>query len=99
MTAITGSEILFEDETLPRVVGVSRLSRFAAAAGARVREILGWWPGLEPAERLMWRGLALLAAGFIVAGLAPLALIVPGAVLTAAAFGFTFTKPARDSDG
>jgi hypothetical protein len=52
-----------------------------------------WWRSLEPTERVLWRGLALLAGGLSLVWL-PAALIVPGVVLTAIALGFTFRRAA-----
>lgn len=54
-----------------------------------------WWAGLEPVERVMYRGLGLVSAGFVAAAvlvtpaLLPLALIVPGVVFVASAWRAT----------
>lgn len=55
------------------------------------RRLLGWWNGLEPAERVLYRALVLLSVGCGMVA-APLALIVPGAVLAAVFFGFSFRR-------
>lgn len=55
-----------------------------------------WWAGLDATERVLYRGLALLAAG-IAPVVWPLALIVPGAVLTGLAV--LHAVPRRVSDG
>lgn len=50
-----------------------------------------WWTGLDPAERVLYRALTLLAAGFAL-WVPPLALIVPGLVLTLVFFGFSLRR-------
>ena len=52
-----------------------------------LRSAWGWWSGLDPAERVLYRSLVLLGAG---CGLIypPLVLIVPGLVLALTFFGF-----------
>lgn len=50
-----------------------------------------WWAGLEASERVLYRALALLAGGFAM-WIPPLALIVPGLVLTLVFFGFSLRR-------
>lgn len=74
-----------------------RRDRLLRILTAPIRWPWGWWTALEPAERLMYRGLVMLAGGLAMVW-PPLAMIVPGTVLTAAAFGFTFNRRGA-SDG
>jgi hypothetical protein len=92
------TDIRFDDE--PDIVDVlpRRRTRIRLALTSPSRRLLAWWDGLVPAERLMWRGLVLLSGGLAMVAI-PLALIVPGAVLTATALGFSFSRAARSTDG
>lgn len=74
-----------------RPVRVSRRRRAATALASPFRRAWAWWTGLTPAERILYRALALLTPGW---GLvwAPLVLIVPGTVLLFVFFGFTFQR-------
>ena len=64
--------------------------RIAIAPG---RRLWAWWGALEATERVLYRSLVLLAAGFALI-YPPLALIVPGSILALAFFGFGFGRRA-----
>jgi len=61
----------------------------------RVKAVLGravgWWKGLEPAERILYRATALLAAGGLVTW-PPLAFWVPGLMFALVFFGFNLRR-------
>ncbi len=67
------------------------LRRVARAVLAPPRAVAGWWSSLDPPERVMYRGLVLVAAG-LAAVWPPAAAIVPGAVLVAVSLGFTLRR-------
>lgn len=50
-----------------------------------------WWSGLDPAERVLYRAVVLLAAGSAFVW-PPLALIVPGLLFALVFFGFTLRR-------
>jgi hypothetical protein len=72
---------------------VSRAGAIAAAIGRPLRTVAAWWSSLDATERVMYRGLVLLAAGLALVWV-PAALIVTGAVLTAVSLGFTLRRGA-----
>lgn len=71
-----------------RRLGV-RVRHLALETGRRV---VGWWKGLEPAERVLYRAVALLALGGIVTW-PPLMFFIPGAVFALVFFGFSLRRP------
>jgi hypothetical protein len=71
----------------------SRVTAIAGAVGRPLRAAAAWWSSLEALERVMYRGLVLLAAGLALVWV-PAALIVTGAVLTAVSLGFTLRRGA-----
>jgi hypothetical protein len=77
---MTADRIDDEFETAVRI-DRSGLIESPAPVEASVGLFGQWWADLEPHERVLYRGLLLLAAGLALVAL-PLALIVPGAVLT-----------------
>lgn len=68
---------------------VSRRARATRVALAPLR----WWNGLDAAERVLYRAVALLGAG-CGAVWAPLALIVPGVLFALVFFGFSLRRTA-----
>lgn len=60
--------------------------------------VLAWWESLDPIEKVLYRGLAALSAG-LAAVAWPLALIVPGLVLTGLAVTSYASKLRRVSGG
>lgn len=60
--------------------------------------ILTWWETLDPIEKVLYRGLAALAVG-LAAVAWPLALIVPGTVLTGLAVTSYAATLRRVNDG
>lgn len=76
--------IAFHDDELEELEPVS-----IAPTSAGPFPLVAWWQGLDPYERVLYRGLGLLAAGLAAVSW-PLALIVPGAVVTAIAVASFF---------
>lgn len=68
------------------MVKAASVSRRQQIAG-HLRSLAGWWPGLSPEERVLYRAVALLGIG---CGLVypPLVLIVPGFLFALTFFGF-----------
>lgn len=60
--------------------------------------IFAWWKNLDPFEKVLYRGLAALSAG-LAAVAWPLALIVPGAVITGLAVATYVNDLRRSGDG
>jgi len=56
-----------------------------------IRTPHSWWSGLEPAERVLYRAVVLLGAGFALVW-PPLGLIVPGLLFAAVFFGFSLRR-------
>jgi hypothetical protein len=65
---------------------------------------LAWWSALDPMERVLYRGLALVSAGLVLASLIlsaailPLVLLCPGIVLTAIALRASWTPPTTNEE-
>lgn len=83
--------VRFEDDVEPAATRRRRVQAITAPP----RRLLAWWDALVPSERVMYRGLVLLSAGLGLVWI-PLALIVPGVVLTATALGFSFRGTPAD---
>lgn len=63
------------------------------ATAALPRRLWTWWSALAATERVLYRSLILLAAGFALV-YPPLGLIVPGSLLALVFFGFRFGRGA-----
>ena len=71
--------------------GARRLLSPLRRLAAQPLRPFGWWSGLAPSERVLYRSVALLAAGCGLVWL-PLAFIVPGIVFGLVFFGFSFRR-------
>lgn len=65
--------------------------RIARALSAPFRAASGWWVGLEPPERVLYRALVLLGPGCALI-YPPAGLVVPGVVLALVFFGFSLRR-------
>lgn len=80
------------------MVRIRRAWRAARTRTARgviwpFRRLWAWWTALEPAERVLYRAVAFLAAGCALV-YPPAGLIVPGALFALAFFDFSFRRRA-----
>ncbi len=67
--------------------------RLVSAIASAARRPGRWWNLLDPAERILYRAVVLLGAGFALVW-PPLGLIVPGALFAAVFFGFSLRRAA-----